>query len=268
MDKVKYLSRINLFHDLDIKELQQMESITPITVTKKGTLITSPSRSQERLYLIKKGKVRMYTISNSGKELTIDVLNSGNIFGEISLFSPGFHHMYAIAIEDSVICSIDKTQFEQIIMEKPDISLKIITILSSRLKEMEEMMEQMAYGSVRSKLLFLLNRLSDKFGEPLKESEDESGWIQIGVKVTHQELASMMGSIRETVTELLNDLISEVMVNRTSTRVFFTIHRTRLKKASEDSIYSREIQPLLYNLSLIRLNNALDNPILKFAYYR
>lgn len=237
MDKIKYLSRINLFDDLDIEELQQMESIAPITVTKKGTLITSPNKSQKRLYLIKSGKVRMYTISNDGKELTIDVLGTGHVFGEISLFAPGPHYIYSKAIEDSVICSIDKVQFEQTIMEKPDIALKIIKILSTRLKEMEEMMEQMAYGSVRNKLLFLLNRLSEKFGEPLKEhADDENEWIQLGVKVTHQELASMMGSVRETVTELLNELISEGVVNRTSTRGFFIIHLKRLKETIENTI--------------------------------
>ncbi|WP_445480517.1 Crp/Fnr family transcriptional regulator [Lysinibacillus irui] len=237
MDKIKYLSRINLFDDLNIEELQQMESIAPITVTKKGTLITSPNTSQKRLYLIKSGKVRMYTISNDGKELTIDVLGTGHVFGEISLFAPGPHYIYSKAIEDSVICSIDKVQFEQIIMEKPDIALKIIKILSTRLKEMEEMMEQMAYGSVRNKLLFLLNRLSEKFGEPLKEHADgENEWIQLGVKVTHQELASMMGSVRETVTELLNELNSEGVVNRTSTRGFFIIHLKRLKETIENTI--------------------------------
>ncbi|WP_366480480.1 Crp/Fnr family transcriptional regulator [Ornithinibacillus hominis] len=237
MDKIKYLSRINLFHDLDIQELQQMESIAPIRVTKKGTLITAPHKNQKRLYLIKSGKVRMYTLSNSGKELTIDILGAGHIFGEISLFAPGSHLIYAKAIENSIICSIDKIQFEQVLMEKPVIALKIIKVLSTRLKEMEEMMEQMAYGSVRNKLLFLLNRLSEKFGEPLNENAAvQNEWIQIGVKVTHQELASMMGSIRETVTELLNELISEGVVNRTSTRGFFIIHRQRLKETIENTI--------------------------------
>ncbi|KOP84109.1 Crp/Fnr family transcriptional regulator [Cytobacillus solani] len=237
MDKIKYLSRINLFQDLDMKELQQMESIAPILVTKKGTLITAPNKSQKRLYLIKCGKVRMYTITNNGKELTIDVLGVGHIFGEISLFAPGSHLIYAKAIEDSVICSIDKVQFEQIIIEKPDIALKIIKILSTRLKEMEEMLELMAYGSVRNKLLFLLNRLTEKFGEPLNEHAGVGPeWIQLGVKVTHQELASMMGSIRETVTELLNELTSEGVVNRTSTRGFFIIHRQRLKETIESTM--------------------------------
>lgn len=236
MDKIKYLSRINLFQDMDTKELQQMESITPISITKKGTLITSPHNNQERLYLIKQGKVRIYTISSSGKELTIDVLDSGHLFGEISLFAPGSHLIYAKALEDSVICSINKAQFEQIIMEKPAIALKVIKILSCRLKEMEEMMEQMAYGNVRSKLLFLLNRLSEKFGDPIIEYGNETEWIRIGVNVTHQELASMMGSIRETVTEVLNDLISEEVVKRTSTRGLFIIHRTRLKRAIEYSV--------------------------------
>lgn len=179
----------------------------------------------------------MYTISTNGKELTVDVLGSGDVFGEISLFAPGSHLIYAKAIEDSVICSINKAQFEHMILEKPVIALKIIKILSTRLKEMEEMMEQVAYGSVRGKLLFLLNKLSIKFGEPLTNNAGvETDWIQLGVKVTHQELASMMGSIRETVTELLNGLISEGVLNRTSPRGFFIIHRQRLEEAIENTV--------------------------------
>lgn len=235
MDKMKYLSRINLFHDVDLIELQQMESIVPIAITKKGTLITTPHNNQNRLFFIKQGKVRMYSILSNGKELTMDVLGTGHLFGEISLFSSGSHHLYAEAIEDSIICSIDKNQFEQIILEKPYIALKLINILSSRLKEMEELMEQMAYGTVRSKLLFLLHRLSEKFGVPLSDGAS-SEWIQIGVKVTHQELANMIGSIRETVTEVLNHFISEGIINRTDSRGYFTVHRQRVKEALEDSI--------------------------------
>lgn len=96
-------------------------------------------------------------------------------------------------------------------------------------------MEQMASGTVRSKLLFLLHRLSEKFGEPLYD-DTPTEWIQLGVKVTHKELANMIGSIRETVTEGLNHFISEGIINKTNTRGYFLVHCERLKEALEDSI--------------------------------
>ncbi|MED2004586.1 helix-turn-helix domain-containing protein [Brevibacillus laterosporus] len=92
----------------------------------------------------------------------------------------------------------------------------------------------MAYGSVRKRLLFLLHKLSDKFGVKISMEESlyhEEGWIQLDIAVTHQELATMMGSIRETVTGLLQDFTAEGIIRKEGHRKPFQIHYSRLKQA-------------------------------------
>ncbi|HZH60033.1 MAG TPA: cyclic nucleotide-binding domain-containing protein, partial [Metabacillus sp.] len=135
MDKIKYLSRIQLFSELEIEELKQIEPVTPMKLIKKGTIITSPHIDQKILYLIKFGKVRLYKLSDGGKEFTIDILGTGHIFGEIGSFTTGSENLYAETWEDSVICTIDKSQFKKIIQERPSVSLKLIEMVSNRLKE-------------------------------------------------------------------------------------------------------------------------------------
>ncbi|MDF9410380.1 Crp/Fnr family transcriptional regulator [Brevibacillus laterosporus] len=239
MEKIKYLSRIQLFSELEVEELEKIEPVAPITIMKKGTLITTPHQSQKFLYLIKSGKIRLYQITSEGSELTLDVLGVGHIFGEVGTFTTGSENLYAQTWEDSLICTIDKTEFENFLQKKPDIALKFIEILSKRLQEVEELLEYMAYGSVRKRLLFLLNKLSDKFGVKIYKGEglhQEEDWIQLDIAVTHQELATMMGSIRETVTGLLQDFTAEGIIRKEGQRKPFQIHYSRLKQKIDEAI--------------------------------
>ncbi|UOE53460.1 Crp/Fnr family transcriptional regulator [Cytobacillus oceanisediminis] len=233
MDKIKYLSRIQLFGDLDLEELKKYESVTPMKVVKKGTIISSPHMNQKILYLIKSGKVRLYRLTESGKEFTVDILETGHVFGEIGTFTTGSENLYAEAWEDSVICRIDRVQFEKIIRENPSISLKLLELISSRLKEVEELLEYMAYSSARKRLLFLLNKLTEKFGNKLSKSSP-GDWIALDIHITHQELAMMMGSIRETVSALLNELNAEGIVRKAGRRGTMEVHSVRLKCALKE----------------------------------
>lgn len=228
MDKSKFLSRVDLFQKLSKEELIQIEPITPMNTIKKGTIIASPQHGGKLLYLVKSGMVRLYKLSEGGKELTVDLLRVGHIFGEIGSFTISSENMYAEAWEDCVICTINKSQFEQLMREKPELALHFIEIISTRLKEVEEMMEHMAYGSVRKRLLFLLHKLSEKFGSGTNQE-----WIELEVKLTHQELASMMGSIRETVSEQLTQLSAEGIVSKEGLRKPLRVHPERLKMAWE-----------------------------------
>ncbi|NEW06706.1 Crp/Fnr family transcriptional regulator [Paenibacillus sp. SYP-B3998] len=238
MDKIKYLSRIKLFHELEWVELQRIESITPIHIFKKKEIIASPLSAQKYLYLIKSGSVRLYRLSEGGKELTVDLLGVGHVFGEIGSFTTGSENMYAEAREEAIICKVDKTQFESILRERPSLALNFIEIISTRLKEVEEMLEYMAYGSVRKRLLFLLYKLSIKFGVEVHVPEaevEQKMWIQFNIPLTHQELASMMGSLRETVTTGLHELALEGIIKKPVLRKPLIVEIRRLKAALEEA---------------------------------
>ncbi|BFH17965.1 Crp/Fnr family transcriptional regulator [Paenibacillus melissococcoides] len=233
MDKAKYLSRINLFDGLDSEELKRIESVTPVEFVKKGTLITTPHAERKRLYLVKSGIVRLYQITGEGKELTIDLMGAGHLFGEIASFAAGDPHTYAVTVEDAVICSIDHVQFRQVMTERPELALRFIEIISARLKEVEELLERMTYGSVRQRLLYLLYKLSEKFkrNTPVQEEDAGPSWVRLEVELTHQELASMAGSIRETVTAMMNELAAEGIVRKEGPRKRLWLHADRLQAA-------------------------------------
>ncbi|WCN37657.1 Crp/Fnr family transcriptional regulator [Aneurinibacillus uraniidurans] len=215
---------------MGLEQLQNLDHVTPANAVKRKTIIASPHMPQKCLFLVKSGKVRLYRILKSGKELTVDIIGDGHIFGEVGSFTTGSESLYAETIDDSIICTLDKDKFETIVKSHPEIGLRLIEIVSSRLKEVEEMLELIAYGSVRKRLLYMLYKLSQKFGQ--KEDSDQE-WVQLEVKLTHQELASMTGSIRETVTEQLSNFVSEGLISKIGLRSPLSVHPERILRAME-----------------------------------
>ncbi|WP_134684987.1 Crp/Fnr family transcriptional regulator [Brevibacillus migulae] len=236
MNKLKYLSRVELFRELSVEALENMKDDIPIEPIAKGTVITAPHRSQRMIYLVKAGVVRLYTITEEGKEFTIDVLSAGHLFGDMGLYEAEAN-LFAVTLENSVVCKIDAERLKQIMRENPDLGIRYIEILSARLREVEELLEHMAFSSLRKRLLFLLQKLTEKFGSASEETDGfkgEPGWYRLDVEVTHQELASMTGSIRETVTEMMNRFAAEGILKKTGYRKPIWIQKERLKTALED----------------------------------
>lgn len=194
MDKLSYLARINMLDELPMSVLQEVDRMAPMVTARKGTLIMSPTDPRPVLYMLKHGRVRLYKLSPEGKQFTLALLGEGNIFGETGTFSTGTWDAYAEALDDCLICALSKVDVEQLVQQHPRLALRVLQVVSGRLREAEELMGQLALGDVRSRLLFLLLKLSASFGV------DEDGWTRVQVDLTHQDLANMIGVTRETVT--------------------------------------------------------------------
>lgn len=208
MDKLLLLSQISLFEELPMDDLMVIDELSEMKPVKKGTLILSPDRPIEALFLLKEGQVRLYRMNNQGKQFTVDVLTGGNIFGETSTLSLTDDHIYAEAMVDTYLCIIGKNDFEGFIEKNPKIALKFINILSNRLKEVYSLSEKIALSDVKYRLLYLLLKLSEKTGKRNKE------WQTINMKLTHADLANMIGSTRETTSAILSQLKKDGFIKK------------------------------------------------------
>jgi CRP/FNR family transcriptional regulator len=208
MDKIFLLSQISLFDELPMDDLKQIDMMSEMKPVKKGTTIVTPDHPIEALFLLKQGQVRLYRMNQNGKQFTVDILVDGNIFGETSTLSLTDDQIYAEAMVDTYLCTISREQFEQFIEQNPKIALKFITILSTRLKELYSLSEKIALSDVRYRILYLLLKLSEKTGKRKKD------WQTIEMKLTHQDLANMIGSTRETTSAVIGKLKKEGYIKR------------------------------------------------------
>ncbi|TFB24060.1 Crp/Fnr family transcriptional regulator [Filobacillus milosensis] len=206
--KLMLLSQISLFDELPIDELKIIDEASHMKPIKKGTKILDPLSPVQSLFLLKQGQVRLYRINSEGKEFTVDILFDGNVFGETSTLSLTDDNIYAEAMTDSHLCILGKEEFENFLEKNPKLALKFINILSSRLKETYSMSEKLALGDVRYRILYLLLKLSEKTGK----RKDQ--WQSIEMKLTHLDIANMIGSTRETTSAIISQLKKEGLIKK------------------------------------------------------
>lgn len=193
-NKLQALSKIEIFQDLSEAEVEEMDRQTTMTSCEPGRVFYAPEETGEVLFLLKKGRVQLYRLSPEGKKLVVAVLEPGAIFGEMSFVGQGMHNTFAEAIDECLICVMSRVDVERMLKNKPQVAIRFMEAMASRLQDAEEKMEDFAFKSIPTRLAGLLVKLA----KSAPEGHTVNGF-------THQDLAEMLGTYRETTTQTLNE---------------------------------------------------------------
>ncbi|WP_339260043.1 Crp/Fnr family transcriptional regulator [Lysinibacillus sp. FSL K6-3209] len=218
MDNIQYLSQFNLLNSLSMEDLIEMEQLTLITTFPKNTFIQTPETFSEGLYFVKKGKLRLYKVNAQGKQFTSDILNEGNVFGEMAIISFGTRENFIETIEESHICLMDKERFENFLIQRPQFMMTLLKVLSNRVILMSQLTQNLALGKLHDKVLYALIKLSDQFG-----LTGDNEYYKIDFPISHQEIANLVGATREAVTVVLQELVKEEVIKTEFKTIY--IHR-------------------------------------------
>ncbi len=199
-----------------------MEELNRITTmsTVRGRVFYRPEEAGEVLFILKEGRVQLYRISPEGKKLVIATLGPHTLFGEMALLGTRMHNTFAEAIEDCLILVMSRTDLERLILNRPQVALRILDITGKRLREAEERLENMAFKGIPARLASLLLRVAEE-----QQSETITG-------LTHQDLAESVGTYRETTTQVLNDLKGQGLIEIGRKRITI-LDRERLAVVAE-----------------------------------
>lgn len=162
---------------------------------RKNTIIINKGEEANTLYVILSGALRVFLDDEQGNELTIRLLGPGDVFGELALLSGAPRVANVISTEDCDLSIISRTHFMDCLTRNPDIAFRIILSLVQRVQEMTEDISTLALLDVYGRLKSTLEKLA----------KDRDG-RRITDRITHQELANMVGSSREMVSRILRDL--------------------------------------------------------------
>ena len=189
--KQDFLSTMDIFQDLAPQEVDQLEHQVTMSTCDAGRVFYTPNEMGEALFLLKKGRVQLYRLSPEGKKLVVAVLESGMIFGEMSLIGQGMHNTFAEAIDECTLCVMSRPDVERLIHDKPQVALRFMEAMALRLKASERKLEDLAFKGIPARLAGLLLELAPTDG------------VEI-IGFTHQDLAERIGTYRETTTQVLN----------------------------------------------------------------
>jgi CRP/FNR family cyclic AMP-dependent transcriptional regulator len=204
--KVGYLKMVDIFQDLSEEDLEALEESITTIPCRTGKIFYAPEDTGEALFILKEGKVQLYRISPDGRRIVTNTLTPGTIFGEMSLIGQGMYESFAEAIEECSVCRMDRAALERLLLDKPQVALRVLEVIGKRLVEVEARLEDIAFKTVAGRLASLLLRLMKDQGDTI-------------IGFTHQNLADAIGTYRETTTQTLNRLKAQGLLKTGRKRI-------------------------------------------------
>lgn len=199
-EKLWYIKHANLFEQLSADEIARVESRSRMQVFPRKGLVYLPNDPGHSVYLLTSGRIRLYHVTAEGKETVLAFIEPGEIFGELSLFGQSQREEFAEAMEKSTVVRIPGDEMQQLMSDRPEIILQVSRLMGLRRQRIERRLKALLFRSNRDRLVYLLLELAERYGQPSPEG------VKIGIRLSHQDMASMIGSTRETVTVLLGEL--------------------------------------------------------------
>jgi CRP/FNR family transcriptional regulator len=213
IDECWYLEQINIFEGLSEIDLMEIARLATTAYYPREAIVYSPEDEAASIYLLEEGKVKLSKVANDGKEITIAVLQGGDVFGEMSMSDGQTYEVFAEVLEDARVCIISRDDFAALVRRKPEIALRLIRSISERLRRAESQIEDLVFRNVPARVASLMLKLADEHGRMSREG------ITIDLRLTHQDIANMVGATRETVTNVLNDLRTNGIIEIEQKRV-------------------------------------------------
>lgn len=193
--KTSCISRVPIFNHLSENEMAEISHVAVSKHIKKGELLFHSDELSEQLFIVHKGLVKMYRITENGKEQIIRFAEEGDFIGELTLFSKTTTTSFAEAMEDTEVCTIHQQDIHQLLLSYPTISLKILEEFTSRLHETESLIEKLNSQDVEKRVAGYLVELI--------ESQNEST-MTIQLPIKKSDVASYLGTTQETLSRRLS----------------------------------------------------------------
>lgn len=205
------LSEVELFADLSVDEIAAFDRMAPARAFRNGEIVFSQSQPITALFILKKGRVRIFRVTEDGKALTMAILEPGAVFGEMMLIGQRMYDNYAEAIEDTQICQLSVHDVERHMLSDPRIAIRVSRYLGEQVARLEERLTDLALRPLIARTSSTLVRLAG--------SQRVSRLGHVTVRLTHDQLAGLLGATRESTSKTMSDLASRGLIRQARGRI-------------------------------------------------
>jgi CRP/FNR family transcriptional regulator len=203
IDLASVLEQTPLLSSLTAAELQSLAARTVRRHFVTGQLLFSEGEPCNGLHIIARGKIRIFKTSVSGREQVLALNGPGDTVAELPVFDGGPYPASAMAVDECDIAFISRRDFQAFCIEHPQVALKVLTVVGSRLRRLVGIIEELSFTTIRHRLISVLVKLAQSEGK-----KTERG-IEFLLPATHQELAHQLGTVRELISRNLMRLQAE-----------------------------------------------------------
>jgi CRP/FNR family cyclic AMP-dependent transcriptional regulator len=205
------LSEVDLFADLSPAEIAAFDRMAPARTFHAGEIVFSQSQPVTALFILKKGRVRIFRVTEDGKALTMAILEPGAVFGEMMLVGQRMYDNYAEAIEETQICQLSVHEVERHMLSDPRIAIRVSRYLGEQVARLEERLTDLALRPLIARASSTLVRLAG--------SQRASRLGHVMIRLTHDQLAGLLGATRESTSKTMADLASRGLIRQARGRI-------------------------------------------------
>ncbi|KIA85376.1 Crp/Fnr family transcriptional regulator [Flavobacterium sp. AED] len=199
--KYWYLRDHKLFRTLSFGQIKQLCIITGFKKAKKGEIIYFSSSDVPRIFLLKKGNIKIVAVDEEGNETIKDIIQKGDLFGELTLEADDEANEYAKVLSDDVaICSFLMSDFEDLLLRNPSLALSYTKFVGLKMKRIKNSYSNLISKDAKTRLFQFLKDWAEKEGKRVDNK------VVIENYLTQNDIAQIICTSRQTATQLLNEM--------------------------------------------------------------
>ncbi|CRK83880.1 Crp/Fnr family transcriptional regulator [Neobacillus massiliamazoniensis] len=206
-DIKKVLSEFTIFQELNDDELSKIVDIAITREWKKMSHLFHQGDRLENVYFIIDGKIKIYKSDVNGREQLVAIMKKGEMFPHVGFFRKGNYPAYAEVLETSTLITIPISQFERVLIEHPELCIKVFNVLGEKIVDLQDRLEEQILNNTYEQIIKLLIRLGKKHGREL-----DDGRVLLKTEFTNKDLANMIGTTRETISRTLTKMKKDELI--------------------------------------------------------
>lgn len=206
-ERIWCIQKCRLFEQLSAADLSFLESRARVRVFPRNTSVYFPSDSADSVFVLAEGRIRLYSITPDGKQAILAIVEPGELFGELAILGNDERDEHAQAVGNSKVVALPRDAVESVLLRNADLSLAITKFVGFRRKKLERRLRNLLFRSNRERLVGLLCELLEQYGRRIDEG------LLIDIKLSHQDIAGLVGITRESVTLTLGELQFEKLIS-------------------------------------------------------
>lgn len=195
------LSQVPVFQSAGEEELRVIAAVATRQKLEAGMVLFCAGDTGDALYVVESGNIKISRITAEGKERILRILGQGEVIGEMALFDEEPRSADAVAMGDTLLIRLPKAEFLKILETVPQLAIRLLAVLAARLRMMNEKLEDLTFLDARRRIARLLVDLAGGWYE---QHEDPDA-VTLKLKLTHEEMAALVGTSRETVSRVLGE---------------------------------------------------------------
>jgi CRP-like cAMP-binding protein len=228
-EKIWFLKDCDLFERLSVGEKRHLESQAVVRTFPSGTFVYFPTDPGQSVLVVARGRVKIKFISADGQETILAFVGPGELFGELAIVDTQPRNEYAEAVAETTVIAIPRDDMLALMEQRPELALHVTRLFGFRRRRLENRLRNILFCSIRRRVVALIMEFIETHGKLVGNA-----W-EIGLPLSHQDLASLIGATRETVTLTLGQLQDEKLIRIQRRRLTVLDRKKLAAEASAES---------------------------------